>query len=165
MLLAPQNFRDSEYIVPRAIWEQNGGVVRTVSTTEESIGKFGYSVTNDFLLPEPDSDDFDGIFLVGGGGSLAFQSDSDAQNLVEEFYQAGKPVGAICAAPRNLLTWGILNGRKCTGSDWDGQFDSLCEKYGARFVNEPVVVDDSLLTANGPEAAELAAVEFLELLG
>ena len=165
MLVAAQNFRDLEYIVPRAFWEQNNVDVSTVSAQYLSTGRFGYRIRNDFLIGDiEDPDSFDGIFLVGGAGILEYLEDSDAAELVGHFVKQGKPVGAICAAPRTLLKWGYLQNRVCTGHNWDGEFGMWCVKYGASFDARPVVVDGNFLTANGPEAAESAAVEFLALL-
>ncbi len=163
MVLASADFRDVEYIVPRAFFEQNNCSVKTASTKDISVGSFGYRVENDFLLGEVETGDFDGLFFVGGAGSLGFMEDDEAKNLAFDFLNSGKPLGAICAAPRNFLKWGVLEGKRATGHNWDGNFPTFCKKFGAEFENNSVVVDEKVLTADGPEAAEETAVEFLKM--
>lgn len=164
MVLAPKNFRDLEYIVPRAIWQQKGAKVATTSSTPFSLGRFGYEVKNDFLLEEISSDNFNGVFFVGGAGALDLQNNQNAKFIAEDFSATGSSVGAICAAPRNLLEWGLLRGKKCTGHNWDGEFGKLCQKNGAIFEEKSVVVDGNFCTGNGPEAAEETALEFWKML-
>ena len=165
MILAPNNFRDLEYIVPRAFWKQKGAKVVTASSAPCSVGRFGYEVQNEFLLEEISSDTFDGVFFVGGAGALDFEQNENARYIAKDFAKMGKPVGAICAAPRNLLAWGLLRGKKCTGHNWDGRFGALCDAHGATFEEKPVVQDGNICTANGPEAAEEASLTFWRMLG
>jgi len=162
MVLAVENFRDIEYIVPKAFFEQANVETKTISSKPKSVGRFGFEVKNDFVFGESSLEDFkdiDGIFLVGGLGVLKLGAyvDTLVRNLE-------KPVGAICAAPRKLLEWGLLKGKNATGNDWDNNFASLCEEYGANYVDQGVVIDGNILTASGPEVAEEAALEFLKLL-
>lgn len=164
MLLAPQQFRDIEYIVPRAFFEAAGLEVVTTSSEFESTGKFGYQVHHDLLLDEAKAGDYDGVFMVGGTGSLNFIENETAKHLVTEFHEAGKPIGAICAACRNFLHWNILDGKKCTGHNWDNTMEDLSAQFGATYTGDPVTVDGNILTAYGPEAAEQAANEFIDMV-
>ncbi len=164
MVVASSNFRDIEYIVPRSFFEQNNYSVKTTSTMSTSLGRFGYEVNNDYLLEEVSVDDFDGIFFVGGNGSLEYLDNEVARSLTTQFFNIGKACGAICAAPRNFLTWGICEGKKCTGWNGDNEVPKLCKKYGATFVDEAVVVDGNLVTGNGPEASESMAIEFMRVV-
>lgn len=164
MVLASSDFRDTEYIVPRSFFEQNNYSVKTASISAISLGRFGYFVMNDYLIEDVSMDDFDGIFFVGGNGSLEYLNNESARNLTTQFLNAGKACGAICAAPRNFITWGICGGRKCTGWNGDGEVPKLCKKYGATFVDQSVVVDGNLVTGNGPMASEEMAVEFMRVM-
>jgi putative intracellular protease/amidase len=165
MILASENFRDIEYIVPRAFFEQAGHKVFTASSAPESKGRFGFVVKNDFTVDQVNPGDFDGIFYVGGNGSLEYIENDTAKNLAENFYGDHKAVGAICAAPRNFLHWGLLKGKKATGHNGDGQFVPLAKEKGAEpKADQTVVIDGGILTGNGPEAAEESALKFMELL-
>ncbi len=165
LLLASKNFRDIEYIVPRAFFERAGIVVHTTSTTTESIGRFGFVVQNDLALKDAHATNYDGIYFVGGAGSLEYLYNTVAKNLFTSFLVSKKPIAAICAAPRNFLTWGLLTNKNASGWNEDGAFSVLAKKHGAiDQATATVVVDGLILTANGPEASEESALAFIELL-
>ena len=164
MILASEEFRDIEYIVPRAIWEQKGVTIQTASTTKKSKGRFGYEVENDDLINEASADDFDAIFFVGGLGILELQDNQEAKDLAFEFAAQDKTVSAICAATRNLLHWGLLMDRKCTGHNWDNNMSQLAEKNESTWIDTSVVIDNNFVTGYGPESAEETALAVLENL-
>jgi putative intracellular protease/amidase len=165
MLLASERFRDCEYLVPRAFFEQANIEVITSSTSKFVKGRFGYTIEVDFLLENIDAQKFDGIFFVGGGGAVEYAENMIAKKLFGTFLSLNKPVAAICAAPRNLLKWGYLKNKKCTGFDSDGVFSQLALENGAIPLPEEFVVrDGNILTANGPEASEACALVFIDLI-
>ncbi len=164
MVLASDNFRDTEYITPRAFFEANNANVMTVSSVQVSRGRFGFEVKNDFLFSEVNPAKFSGIFIVGGGGILDFLENENLKELVLEFVDSQKAVGAICAAPRLLLNWGILRDKNFTGWNGDQVLADWGEKISAKFTDKSVEVDGKVLTANGPSAVEEAALKFLEIL-
>jgi len=165
MVLASEKFRDIEYIVPRAFFEEAGIEVVSASTTQHSIGRFGYKVKNDLLIEEIDPNKFDGIYFVGGSGSTQYLTNGVAKSIFTEFLKLNKPIAAICAAPRNFLHWGLLKNKKSTGFDADGVFSKMAVEFGSTALpEEKVVVDGLILTANGPEASEESALTFIQLL-
>ena len=165
MILASENFRDIEYIVPRAFFEKAGFEIKTASSTKTSTGRFGYSVQNDFLIEDAKAENFDGIYLVGGGGSMEYLENENAKNLFTTFLKSNKPIGAICMAPRNFLHWGFLKGKNATGWNNDEGFSKMAKEVGAvDHAEKPVVTDGLILTADGPEASEESAIEFMKLL-
>ncbi len=164
MILASKEFRDIEYITPRAFFEQAGFEVKTASSSKISIGRFGYQHENDFLIEEVKPEDFDGLYMVGGKGALEYIDNESAKNIVLSLHNENKPLAAICAAPRNFLHWGLLKGKKATGHNWDGNFEHLCEEFGALSrVRQATKVAGTILTANGPEASEESALRFINL--
>ena len=165
MVLASETFRDIEFLVPKAFFEQAGWTVQTASSKKESVGRFGYKVQNDFLLEEVSADSFNGIYFVGGKGALEYLDNDVAKKLFETFLEQGKPVAAICAAPKNFLKWGLLKGKNATGNNSGQEFQHMAEEYGATpYLLESVVVDGLILTASGPEASEESANKYIELL-
>lgn len=88
-VLASEIFRDAEYIVTRAILEQQGFIVSTLSRSNISVGRFGYTVQNNFIVSDmPDVDEFDGIVFIGGAGSLQYIDDEDVKKLTLGFLRA-----------------------------------------------------------------------------
>lgn len=164
MVLAPENFRDIEYIVPRAFWEQAGFNIQTSSINIQSKGRFGYKVEIDLLIDQAKVEDFEAIFFVGGVGALDYLEDETARRLAQDFVKAGKVVGAICAACRLLITWDLLDGRECTGHNWDNTMASLAAQHGATYSDEMVVSDGAFVTGYGPEQSEAVALAMLSQL-
>lgn len=165
MILASKMFRDCEYLVPRAFFEQAGFAVSTTSTSKTSTGRFGFQVHNDLLLANVVPDDFEGIYFVGGAGSAEYLENDTAKKLFQTFLDSSKPIAAICAAPRNFLRWGLLENKRATGFDLDGVFSKMALEYHAiGMPDQKVVVDGLILTANGPEAAEESALSYIQLL-
>ena len=76
------------------------------------------------------------------------RTDDDAVAFVRGFFEAGKPVGAICHAPWMLIEAGVVDGRKLTS------FPSVqtdIRNAGGRWVNEEVVTDSGLVTSRRPD--------------
>ena len=165
MLLASQGFRDCEYLVPKAFFEQAGIQVYTASTSQLSNGRFGFLIQNNILLEDISSTQFDGIYFVGGAGSAEYRENATAKALFQSFLDSNKPIAAICAAPRNFLHWGLLKDKRSTGFDADGVFSCMAVENGSiGLPMEKVVIDGLILTANGPEAAEESALSYIQLL-
>lgn len=165
MVLASEKFRDIEYITPRAFFEQQGLHVSTCSSTKVSVGRFGYRVSNDLLNEDIVPKIYDAVFMVGGAGSLQYLEDMQLKSVIQEFLDLGKPVAAICAAPRNLVRWGFMKGRKVTAHNGDGTFAAFATQYEAvPLVNTTVVEDGNVLTGNGPEASEELALKLIKKL-
>ena len=76
------------------------------------------------------------------------RANEDAVKFVRAFFDAGKPVAAICHAPWLLIEAGVVEGRTMTA------FDSIrtdLRNAGAEVVDEPVVVDQGLVTSRNPD--------------
>ena len=93
--------------------------------------------------------DYDGLVLPGGVGNPDnLRQDEDAVELVRAFFEAGKPVAAICHAPWLLVEADVVRGRKLTS------FPSLktdIRNAGGNWVDKEVVVDQGLVTSRKPD--------------
>ena len=72
----------------------------------------------------------------------------EAVAFVRAFFDAGKPVAAICHAPWLLIDAGVAEGRTLTG------YETIrldLTNAGANVVNEAVVVDEGLVTSRCPD--------------
>ena len=165
MILAPKNFRDLEYIVPRAFFEQKLVCqITTASSETVSYGRFGYEVSHSWMIWDYENEIFDAVVLVGGLGSLDLVGNKALQKIVETHYKAWKIVASICAAPRNFLSWWIAKWKKITWANWDDNLENLAKKSDAIFEEKSVVVDWNMITASWPEAAEEFALAVIEKL-
>src|SRR5213083_820796 len=69
-------------------------------------------------------------------------------SFVRDFFEAGKPVAAICHAPWVLIEAGVVRGRKVTS--WPSLQTDL-RNAGADWVDDEVVVDRGLVTSRKPD--------------
>jgi protease I len=67
---------------------------------------------------------------------------------VKSFFDAGKPVAAICHGPWTLINAGVVRGRTLTS--WPSLRVDL-ENSGAQWVDREVVVDQGLVTSRKPD--------------
>ena len=171
MVIAPENFRDEELLIPKQYLEENGVEVDVASTKKGSaVGMLGAKIEVKKTLSDINVDEYDGIIFVGGSGTPIVRNDERAITLAQSFYQQGKVVAAICWAPTILAKAGILKGKQATvwrGPDMEygKSTDVVLEDFGAKYTGEGVTVDGNIVTANGPANARLFAEQIKRLLG
>jgi 4-methyl-5(b-hydroxyethyl)-thiazole monophosphate biosynthesis len=78
---------------------------------------------------------------------------------LKKFFEEGKLLGAICAAPMVLGKLGILKGKKVVC--YPGFENYL---HGAIIKEEPVVTDGNIITGRGPGTAMQFSYEIVRLL-
>jgi protease I len=166
MIIAFRDFRDQEYFVPRKIFEDSKVEVKTASDKKgRAIGADGGDVEVDYLIPEVSVDEFDAIVFVGGPGALQHLDNENSYKLAKEAVEKGKILGAICISPVILAKAGILKGKKATvWTDFTKSQAKILKENGAIFEEKDVVVDERIVTGNGPQAAEKFAKEIVNLL-
>lgn len=162
MVIASRNFRDEEYFGPREVFVTNGLEVITAASREGPVrGSLGGWAISERILARARAIEFDAIVFVGGEGAKEYFTSASAKRLAREALEKGKVVGAICIAPLILAQAGLLAGRRVTA--WPPVRGDL-EKYGAIVDDAPVVVDGTLVTADGPASARLFAEAVIKAL-
>jgi protease I len=160
MVIAPRNFRDPEYYVPKKVLQKGGINIVTASTMDEAVGAEGNIQKIDLKVNEI-GPKYDGVIFVGGGGASVYFNDPDALRVAKQYFSAGKLVAAICIAPSILANAGVLKGKMATS--FPSELSNLREK-GAVVKTDRVSVDGKVVTANGPAAAEEFGKKILEIL-
>jgi len=155
MIIAPDQFRDEELLVPRGLFIDQGWNVTTISTqTGDAKGMLGAiePITNTVDTIDPKQ--YDAAIVVGGMGSIEYLWDNTTVHaIVKQLYDGGKTIGAICLSGAVLAKAGILNDKKATV--WpDETAIQVLKESGATYTGTDVVVDNRVITANGPEAAK-----------
>ena len=112
---------------------------------EKVTGSHGISVEMNQKLSEVDFDSLDMIVLPGGmPGTLNLEASEELMKKVDDFYQKGKYVAAICAAPSIFGHRGILKGRKaCSYPGFEKDLE------GANCCEDKVCVDGNVITSRG----------------
>lgn len=131
-----------------------GATVEVVSIKEGSIQGFnhltpGDKVPVDKTVSQTDAGAYDALLLPGGVANPdQLRGDEKAVAFVRAFFDAGKPVAAICHAPWLLIEAGVVDGRTLTS------FTTLrtdLKNAGATVVDQEVVVDEGLVTSRCPD--------------
>jgi DJ-1 family protein len=159
-----EGFEEIEAITIIDVLRRGDVKVTTVSVTKNNVvtGVHGVPVTADVLFEDVDFSNGEMLILPGGGpGSQHLNEHAALKQLIADYYEAGRKVAAICAAPIVFGGLGILNGKKATC--YPG-----CEAQltGAVITGEPVVKDGNVITGKGPGLAAAFSLEVLaELKG
>ena len=152
-ILATDGFEQAELLSPRDALTQAGAKVEIISLKMGEIQGFdhldpGKKVSVDKALESVDAADYDGLVLPGGANNPdSLRIEPAVQSFVRAFFDAGKPVGAICHAPWILIDAGVVSGRKLTSYKTIRQD---LKNAGAEVVDEEVVVDKGLITSRDP---------------
>ncbi|MCD7835858.1 MAG: DJ-1/PfpI family protein [Lachnospiraceae bacterium] len=112
-------------------------------------GAHDISVEMDKLFEETDFRCYDMLVLPGGlEGTKGLEAHEGLMAQIDAFYDRGKYIAAICAAPSIFGHRGILEGRKaCSYPSFENQL------AGADVTQGPVEVSDNVVTGRGMGAA------------
>ena len=93
-------FQDVEYERPAETFIRAGHELVNVGITEGTLakGERGMIVKINRSLKDVTANDFDALFIPGGYSPDKLRINPDAVRLAREFFQADKPVFAICHA-------------------------------------------------------------------
>lgn len=154
-VIASDGFHHVEYNVPKDMLIKEGVTVFTASNREGgAIGKDGSTAVVDVKLENVDMNEYDGIFFIGGPGAMQHLDNDISYRIVNEAKKAGKAYGAICISTRILAKSNVLNGVKATGWDGDNALNTILTANGSEYKKHPIVTDDLVVTATGPESAK-----------
>src|SRR5207247_3696975 len=116
-ILVDEGFEQVELSKPRKALDKAGAQTQVVSVREGevrgwNVKRWAKAVAVDVPLESADAADFDALLLPGGvmnPDKLRIQP--KAVEFVKHFFDAGKPVAAICHAPWMLVEAGVVDGR------------------------------------------------------
>ena len=104
--------------------------------------------------------------VICPGGSVGADNLSECKELInhlENMWDMGKTVAAICASPAVVLgKTKILSGK--TWTCYPGMESLAGNNYPEKYTNKVFVTDGNLVTARGPGASEEFAMELVRIL-
>jgi protease I len=152
--LATDGVEQIELTGPWKAVESEGGTPELISLESGEIQGFDHldkdqTFAVDHAVAEVSHDDYDGLVLPGGVANPDFlRADQDAVRFVRSFFEAGKPVAAICHAPWTLVEADVVRGRTLTS--WPSLRTDI-RNAGGEWVDEQVHVDQGLVTSRKPD--------------
>ncbi|MET9479674.1 type 1 glutamine amidotransferase domain-containing protein [Streptomyces sp. NPDC006638] len=156
-LVAPEGVERVELTEPWQAVGEAGGERVLISTEPGEVQTFDHldkaaTFPVDLTVSEASVADYDGLVLPGGVANPdALRTDAGAVAFVKSFFDAGKPVAAICHAPWTLVEADVVRGRTLTS--WPSLQTDL-RNAGATWVDEQVQVctsgPNTLITSRNP---------------
>jgi len=138
----------------------------TCGLKKEINSSFNQKFIVDYLVGEIDVDSFDALAVPGGFEEYNFYKDAYDERfleLIREFKAKDKIIASICVAALPLGKSGILKDRKGTTYKNPVRRDAL-KSFGVQVINQPIVIDDNIITSWNPSTAVDVALLLLELL-
>lgn len=157
-------FEDSEFQKPYDAYREAGYDVTIIGLQpgKELKGYRGTVTTKaEKGIDQVDPGQYDALFIPGGYSPDHLRLNPKAVDFVKAFFQADKPVFAICHGPQLLITARVVKGRTLTA--WPTIQDDL-KQVGATVVDKEVVVDGNLVTSRKPDDIPAFTRESMKLL-
>jgi protease I len=153
-ILATDGFEQDELEQPRSALDAAGAQTTIVSPKTDRVRGWKYTdwgreLPVDLPLEDARADDFDALLLPGGVISPdKLRAIPQAVRFVRAFFDAGKPVAAICHGPWMIVEADCAHGRQMTS--WPSVRSDL-RNAGAQVQDAAVVRDGNLVTSRKPD--------------
>jgi protease I len=166
--LATDGFEQIELTEPWKAIKNAGGTVKIVAPKiEGTIRGVHHDVPGDeflvdVLVSDANVQEYDALVLPGGVFSPdALRLDEESVKFVRSFFDAHKPVAAICHGPWLLIEADVVDARRLTS--WPSLRTDIINAGGI-WLNEECVCDRGLITSRSPDDlpkfCEMAIKEF-----
>lgn len=133
---------------------------------KEINSSFNQKFTVDVLVNEVDINSFDALVVPGGFKNYGYYEDAFKEeflNVIREFRSKNKIIASVCVGALPLAKSGVLKNKNATTYNQAESIQSL-KNNGVVVSNEEIVIDDNLITSNGPSTAVEVAFILLERL-
>ncbi|MFC1496421.1 DJ-1/PfpI/YhbO family deglycase/protease [Candidatus Margulisiibacteriota bacterium] len=146
VIITGPGFEDSEFIYPYYRLQEAGYAVDVVTSNDRQVtGKYGIAVVPTKKIKDLDCKDYN-LLVVPGGHEAPdrVRQVGEILRFTAAMFNAKKIISSVCHGPWVLVSAGILKGKKATS--YKGCKDDLINA-GAEYLDQPVVVDGNLVTA------------------
>jgi protease I len=153
-ILVTDGFEQVELLHPREALDRAGADTSVVSPKMVRVKgwdftDWGDEIPVDVALDDARPDDFDALLLPGGViNPDKLRIEPKAVAFVKAFFDAGKPVAAICHGPWTVIEAGAARGRKI--ASWPSLKTDL-RNAGAEWIDKEAVTDGNLVSARNPD--------------
>ncbi len=127
--------------------------------------KRGHNFTLNATFGDIDPSSYDALLIPGGRGPEYLRMNPKVIAAVQHFFQADKPVAAICHGAQLLAAANVLEGRKCSAYPACRTEVELARGKYADIAIDGAVTDGNLVTAPAWPAHPAWIAQFLALLG
>jgi protease I len=166
-LMANEGVEQVELTEPLEAVRKAGAEADLIATEAGRIQAFNHldkadTFEVDRTTAEVSADEYDGAVLPGGVANPDnLRTDEKAVEFLRSFFEAGKPVAAICHAPWMLVEADVVDGRTLTSYP---SLQTDVRNAGGNWVNEECVVDSGLVTSRKPDDLPAFCAKLVEEL-
>ncbi|HUW18040.1 MAG TPA: DJ-1/PfpI family protein [Sedimentisphaerales bacterium] len=121
----------------------------------------GYHLKAEIAFKDVNPRDYAGLYVSGGRAPEYLRYDKDLLRITRHFFEANKPVAALCHGVEILSASGVMTGRKATTIP---KCALDVEQGGAKYIATPCIVDGNLVTARGKKDLSLLLKNFMKML-
>jgi protease I len=153
-VLATDGFEESELTEPVRALEAAGARVTIVSLAPGGIQGVQHDldktakVVVDRTIRDVSAEEFDAVHLPGGTVNAdSMRMVPEVQAFLRAMQEAGKPIAAICHAPWELVSAGLVRGRSLTSCH---SIQDDIRNAGGNWVDREVVEDGNWVTSRQP---------------
>ena len=139
----------------------------TCGLRKEICSSFDQKCSVNYLVDEIKVQDYDALAIPGGFEEFNYYKDAYDErflNLIREFEKNNKIIASVCVAALPLGKSGILTGKMATTYNKNSIRQESLKAFGVNVINQPVVMDDGIITCWNPSTALDVAFLLLELL-
>jgi protease I len=153
-VIATDGVEESEIVEPVAALRLAHADIAILSPGKKRIQAFrrlekSKKIEADLALQKAEPGRFDALLLPGGGlNADALRTIPKVKSFLRSMQDAGKPIAAICHAPWELISAGLVQGRKLTSCQ---TIQDDVRNAGGDWLDEEVVVDGNWVTVRQPE--------------
>lgn len=164
-LVANEGVEQVELTEPLEAVREAGAEVDLLAPEAADVQAFnhldkGDAFTPDRAVGDAEVSEYDGLVLPGGiANPDQLRTKPEAVEFVRAFFEAGKPVAAICHAAWTLVEADVVRGRTLTS--WPSLETDL-RNAGAEWVDEEVHVDQGLISSRKPDDLEAFNARIVE---
>ena len=174
LLLLAQGFEEYEAGVFTDVlgWSREVGDfpvnVATAGRRAQIRCTWNFTVVPEYQLSEISMDGYDALAVPGGFEEAGFYHDAyheDFLKIIRRFHASDKIIASVCVGALPLGKSGILKNRKATTYHLgDGRRRKQLEGFGARVQDQPIVIDNKIITSTSPATALDVAFTLLRML-
>ena len=135
-------FEEEEAMAPFALIRRAKGELTIAGMTDIVTGSHNIKLCDITPLNKINPNEYDVLIIPGGGGQYKrLMASRDVQKIIIDFYNSGKYICGICAAPTVFGALGLLKGKNYTC------FTSMNQDFGGTYHDKGVVVDGKIITS------------------
>jgi len=152
LIIAADGFQQEEFFGPLEYMRDQGATVHVASMKTDLIkadSEEGREYRPDLTFGDVTASDYDALIIPGGlKNPDTLRQQDDAVQIVRDFAEQGKTIGAICHGPWMLVEADIVEGREMTSYP---SIKTDIRNAGGKWTDGEVITDNGIVTSRKPD--------------